>query len=145
MSFIQSKIYSRSRTNRKHVGLLFRYMFPREQRTVYRGLISYTKSVSSRSCATGWKTRARRRIPSKQAVSSELANTLPAAQHERRLSLQTHTQAVVKARKAGEWLQFHLLCNSPSASWWSTGWLLQRFWCWSFCQREMELLPVWTR
>lgn len=40
--------------------------------------LSYTKSVSSRSCATGWKTRALRRIPSRQAVSSELANTRPA-------------------------------------------------------------------
>lgn len=40
--------------------------------------ISYTKSVSPRSCDTGWNTRARRRIPSRHAESSELANTRPA-------------------------------------------------------------------
>lgn len=39
---------------------------------------THTKSVSSRSCDTGWNTRALRRIPSRQAVSSELANTRPA-------------------------------------------------------------------
>ncbi len=38
---------------------------------------TYTKSVSSLSWTTGWKTIARRRMPSKQAESSVLANTLP--------------------------------------------------------------------
>lgn len=84
------------------VGVLFSHMLPRDKRIVYRRLITYTKSVSSRSCATGWKTRARRRIPSRQAVSSELANTLPAAQHRRQVPLQTHVRVVVKAKKAGE-------------------------------------------
>lgn len=44
--------------------------------------VSYTKSVSSRSCETGWNTRALRRIPNRQAVSSELANTRPAGERE---------------------------------------------------------------
>lgn len=44
--------------------------------------ISYTKSVSSRSCETGWNTRALRRIPNRQAVSSELANTRPAGREK---------------------------------------------------------------
>lgn len=43
---------------------------------------SYTKSVSSRSCDRGWNTRALRRIPNRQAVSSELANTRPTNKHQ---------------------------------------------------------------
>jgi len=38
---------------------------------------TYTKSVSVLSSATGWKTRLRLRIPSKQTESSVLANTFP--------------------------------------------------------------------
>lgn len=41
-------------------------------------LPTYTKSVSSFSCTTGWKTRALRRIPSRQQESSLFANTRPA-------------------------------------------------------------------
>lgn len=42
-----------------------------------RAFFTYTKSVSPLSSATGWKTRLRRRIPSRQTVSSVLANTFP--------------------------------------------------------------------
>lgn len=44
--------------------------------------ITYTKSVSSLSCTTGWKTRALRRIPSRQQESSLLANTRPAGEEK---------------------------------------------------------------
>lgn len=48
--------------------------------------ITYTKSVSSLSCTTGWKTRALRRIPSRQQESSLLANTRPAGERDTKAS-----------------------------------------------------------
>lgn len=45
--------------------------------SIVKCVLSYTKSVSSFSCTTGWKTRALRRIPNKQAESSVFANTRP--------------------------------------------------------------------
>lgn len=106
---------------------------------------SYTKSVSSRSCATGWKTRVLRRIPSRHAVSSEFANTLPAT--KRSISFCNCGKAISHLNVLHpRWNQVShlcacLLCRTPWVSGWSTAWLWLQFWYQSFCQREMELLP----
>lgn len=64
--------------------------------------ITYMKSVSSLSCTTGWKTRALRRIPSRQQESSLLANTRPAGKKRNKKTPKRQRRKLALA-----WLTFY--------------------------------------